>query len=137
MKTRFTKEELYAVRNFIPIDFVISNSLKLPTKVDNGMLHFQCPHCGGLNTATNSRTNLARCFQCAQNFNTIDIVMFVKRIDFVSSVHLLKALQNERPLETKVRQQEVGKRDSIKPDQQPGTATLCASVRDILRGIVV
>jgi len=95
MKKRFSSEELYAVRNFIPIDFVIRNVVKLRWKLDSKIFRFVCPVCGGFDTAINRHTNLARCFQCERNFNTIDIVMLVRGSSFVESVLSLKSCHND------------------------------------------
>ena len=35
-------------------------------------------------------TNLARCFHCEENFNTIDLVMTIRKLDFVESVRFLQ-----------------------------------------------
>jgi len=64
--------------------------LKVPNKVIEGMRRFLCPKCNEFRTAINPKTNLARCFRCKENFNTIDIAMEVEKISFVDSVKLLK-----------------------------------------------
>jgi hypothetical protein len=46
-----------------------------------GCFRFLCPLCNGFDTAVNPKTNLARCFRCEKNFNTIDLVMFLQSID--------------------------------------------------------
>ena len=46
--------------------------VELPVKRSEGYFRFLCPLCGDFNTATNSRTNLARCFRCEKNFNPIE-----------------------------------------------------------------
>jgi hypothetical protein len=43
-------------------------------------------------TVANPRTNLARCFRCEVNFNTIDLAMAIKEYDFVEAVHHLQPL---------------------------------------------
>ena len=68
---QFSKQQLYLVRNAIPIDALISQSLKLD-QCFNRVWRFQCPLCQQFNTATQAKNNLARCFQCQRNFNTID-----------------------------------------------------------------
>lgn len=90
MNRRFSKEELYTIRNRIPIDFVIRSVAKLRWEVQGGIFRFCCPVCGGFDTATNRHTNLARCFRCKRNFNTIDTVMLVSGSSFVQSVIALK-----------------------------------------------
>jgi hypothetical protein len=51
-----------------------------------------CPMCNEFQTAVNPSTNLARCFRCEKNLNTIDLVMRVKRFGFKDSVLFLKNL---------------------------------------------
>ena len=90
MKQRFTKEELYLLRNELPMEWIIGSILQLPSKVNEGIYRFLCPICGEFNTATNRKTNLARCFSCQRNFNTIEIVMLCRKVGFVESVNFLK-----------------------------------------------
>ena len=78
MKRRFTGGELFNIRNLIPIDWLIKEQLNIPSKVSEGFLRFLCPLCNEFQTATNPKTNLARCFRCETNFNPIDLVMTVK-----------------------------------------------------------
>lgn len=93
MPKRFTKEALGKLRNDIPIAMLIAGILELPSKNAGGYFRFLCPLCGGFDTATNPRTNLARCFACEQNFNTIDITMTVKRQNFREAVQFLRGIQ--------------------------------------------
>lgn len=87
---RYSKEELYRVRNEISIDEVIEHIVDLPCKKRDGHLRFLCPVCSESNTATNPKTNLARCFRCRRNFNPIDMVMAVRGAGFVEAVRCLK-----------------------------------------------
>jgi len=89
MNRRFSDEELYNVRNRIPIRHVIETLLAIPSETVHGILRFRCPLCAGRHTAINPETNLSRCFDCEKNFNTIDLCMLVKRTDFVQSVKFL------------------------------------------------
>ena len=93
--TSFTKQQLVQVRNEIDIDWLISDKLSLDRQF-NGMWRFRCPLCQQLNTATQKKTNLARCFSCQQNFNTIDLVIYTKKINFVPSVQFLLALLDKK-----------------------------------------
>ena len=70
----------------------IRDNLKIASKISEGWFRFLCPNCGEFDTAVNPRTNLARCFRCEKNFNTIDMVMTVERLDFVAAVEYLQAL---------------------------------------------
>jgi hypothetical protein len=95
MKRRFSAQQLYQLRNFISIDVLIEKKLLIPCKQSEGFFRFLCPLCGEFQTATMKKTNLARCFRCEKNFNTIDMVMLCTNTDFVESVKFLMAyLQN-------------------------------------------
>ncbi len=89
MKRRFSAQLLYELRNFIPVDKLIEEKLKIPSKISEGVFRFLCPICNEFQTATNRKTNLARCFRCERNFNTIELVMDVRGADFVPSVKFL------------------------------------------------
>lgn len=92
MKRRFSSQELFELRNTIPVDRLIEDWLGIPSKVSDGVFRFLCPVCNEFQTAANPRTNLARCFRCERNFNSIDIVMIVKGTGFIESVNFLKQL---------------------------------------------
>jgi hypothetical protein len=101
MKRRFTSGELFQLRNRIPVDWLIKEQLNIPSKLSEGIFRFLCPLCNELQTATNPKTNLARCFRCETNFNPIDLVMVVKGVGFVESVKYLKPLLpdiDDRPM---------------------------------------
>lgn len=87
---RFSSEELFELRNSIPINRIIAEVLQIPFKIADGQFRFCCPKCNGFHTATNPATNLARCFCCNTNFNTIDLVMILHHSGFVESVNFLK-----------------------------------------------
>ncbi len=87
---RFSSQELYNLRNLIPIHILIEKILMIPSKISEGFFRFLCPLCSEFNTATNPETNLARCFRCEKNFNTIDMVMVTRKANFVESVKFLK-----------------------------------------------
>jgi hypothetical protein len=74
---------------------LINEILKLPSKTSQGQLRFLCPLCSQFNTATKRETNLARCFHCQRNFNTIEMVMETKNMDFIQSVQFLQGLLPE------------------------------------------
>jgi DNA primase len=97
MARRFTGNELFKLRNLIPIDNLIEEQLNLPSKISEGYFRFLCPICNEFQTATNPKTNLARCFCCEKNFNPIDLVMIVKGVGFIESVKYLKKLLPEKP----------------------------------------
>jgi hypothetical protein len=85
----YTDGFLTKLRNDIDIDLVISR-LRLERRDSKKFLRFRCPVCHGFHTATNAKTNLARCFDCRRNFNPIDLVMAVTARNFVQTVEFLK-----------------------------------------------
>ena len=94
MKNRFSSRELFELRNNIPVDILIRDHLLIPSKVRDGYFRFLCPLCNEFQTAVNPATNLARCFRCEKNFNTIDLVMSIKRYGFKDSILFLKQINN-------------------------------------------
>ena len=88
----FSKSELYTLRNEINVRMLIEKTLCIPCRVTQGCFRFMCPLCQGSNTAVNPKTNLARCFACEKNFNTIDLVMLIRQTDFVHSVKFLQSI---------------------------------------------
>ena len=120
MRRRFTGGELFQLRNRIPVDWLIKEQLHIPSKVIEGIFRFLCPLCNEFQTATNPKTNLARCFLCQKNFNPIDLVMTVKGLGFVDSVNYLQTLLATPPdpltdqrLELNQLLGDIGKRMSI------------------------
>jgi len=93
MPNRYDKQTLRRLRNDIPIAILIADILQLPWKTAEGYFRFLCPRCGGFDTATNPKTNLARCFTCKQNLNPIDIAMIVKRQNFREAVQFLDGIR--------------------------------------------
>jgi hypothetical protein len=85
-KRCFSSSQLYAMRNEINIEMLIEKTLGIPSRVTKGCFRFLCPLCNGFDTAVNPKTNLARCFRCEKNFNTIDLVMLIRKTNFVQSV---------------------------------------------------
>ena len=92
MKQHFSSRELFMLRNHIPIDTLIQTHLMLPSKFREGYFRFLCPLCHEFQTATSPKTNLARCFRCERNFNTIDMVMICKGVRFVECIKYLKTI---------------------------------------------
>lgn len=84
------------LRNDIGIDMLIREVLHVPCESREGRFSFLCPICKGFNTGVQYKTNLARCFDCKRNINTIDMVMIVRQCDFVGSVQFLKKLHENR-----------------------------------------
>ena len=88
--SRITAARLHELRNQIPIDRLIEQYLRWPCKRREGLFRFLCPLCEEFHTATNPRTNLARCFRCQRNFNPLDFVMVVRGCDFLQAVSYLE-----------------------------------------------
>jgi DNA primase len=99
MTERFPPEMLRKLRNEIPINLLINEFLKLPIKQSEGYFRFLCPICSEFVTATNPKTNLARCFRCEKNFNPIDMVMTVKQVNFRSAVDYLASIKSIKLIE--------------------------------------
>ncbi len=95
MSRHFSAHELFVLRNYIPIDTLIEVGLNIPAKVSEGYFRFLCPICNEFQTATNPKTNLARCFRCEKNFNTIDMVMICQKSNFIESVKYLKSFRRK------------------------------------------
>ncbi len=87
----YTRQHLFTLRNHIPIARLIE-AVSVPAKIQDGRYRFQCPVCNDFNTGINPKTNLARCFSCRKNYNTIDLVMTVKGVSFIESVAYLETL---------------------------------------------
>ena len=91
MGKRFSDEELYEVRNRVPIKHVIEEVLKIPHRLgEDRRYKFSCPLCGCFETGINESNNLSRCFKCEKNFNSIDLVMQYGKKTFVDSVKILQ-----------------------------------------------
>ena len=90
MTRRFSPQELYFLRNKVPVKHVIVNLLSIPSHKESDKLRFACPLCHGFKTSIHPKENLGRCFSCRQSFNPIEIVMHHLKRDFVNSVKWLK-----------------------------------------------
>jgi hypothetical protein len=90
MAQHYSAKFLRHLRNDISIDEVIADLLNLELKTGCEMIRFRCPICYNFHTATNQKTNLARCFDCKKNFNPIDMVITVVNCSFVDAVKILK-----------------------------------------------
>ena len=93
---RLSSQTLHSLRNDLNIDRLIAELLQIPTQDINGLRRFHCPLCKRFHTATHPKTNLARCFDCRKNFNTIELVMAVRQIRFREAVAYLQ--KHERVL---------------------------------------
>ena len=91
-KSQFSSGQLYALRNEINVKILIEKTLAIPCGLIKGCFRFECPLCNEFDTAVNPKTNLARCFSCEKNFNTIDLTMLIRQTDFVRSVKFLLSM---------------------------------------------
>ena len=91
----FSSQQLYALRNDINVQMLIEKTLSIPCRMTEGCFRFLCPLCNEFDTAVNPKTNLARCFRCEKNFNTIDLVMLIRQADFVQSVKFLQSIHQK------------------------------------------
>jgi len=83
---------LRRLRNDLPMPVTIATLGRdgPRSKVIEGYFRFDCPGCGEMRATINPRTNLAHCFCCHQNFNTIDLL--THRLACVPRVRLVCAL---------------------------------------------
>lgn len=114
----YSKQELYQLRNEIPITVVIADVLDIPSKMIDGYFRFLCPLCSEFMTATNSKTNLARCFRCQKNFNPIDITMAANKYTFKEAVEYLHDIREKIKAREKQRYRTMDQRAA---DRSTGT----------------
>jgi len=108
-KKKFSRQQLYFLRNEIPIEILIEKKLKMPCRTAGGRFGFLCPLCGEFNTSVNRQTNLARCFGCGKNFNAIDLVMVIRKVDFVTSIRYLEALVQNNQIKSNTQQTSINR----------------------------
>lgn len=142
---RFSQQQLFHLRNHIPIDALMEQSLQIPCKTCEGVFRFLCPVCNAFNTSIKPQTNLARCFRCERNFNTIDLVMTVKKTTFVEAVDFLIDWQSHcqpQKLRGGIKKQEPGHNErscstsSYSPNSQPPTLDAPVALGQILRDVI-
>ncbi len=83
------------IRNDLPMPVLIASLGRdgPQSKFHDGRFVFLCPHCGEMQAAVNPRNNLAHCFACHKNLNTIDLLMLLG-YDFPTAVTVLEELLN-------------------------------------------
>lgn len=127
-KRCFSSSQLYTLRNDINVQVLIEETLGIPSRMAQGCFRFLCPLCNGFDTAVNPKTNLARCFSCEKNFNTIDLVMVVRQVNFVDSVRFLQTIAHKSSIDhypdnsRTISHSNVGVDDRMKPDMPPKKA---------------
>ena len=77
-------------------DSGLIKKLGIPSKMIKGHFRFCCPLCNEFNASVNPKTNLARCFDCRKNYNTIDLVMLVKGSNFIQSIKFLQRFHDRK-----------------------------------------
>ena len=97
--SRYTRQELFVLRNHIPIDRVIE-ALDVHNAIHDGQYRFNCPVCHRMNTSISRKTNLARCFDCEKSYNTIDLVKEIMGLRFLESVAYLEKIKEQMSAET-------------------------------------
>jgi len=116
----FTKQQLFQIRNEIDIDWLINDTLQLERQF-NRIWRFQCPVCQQFNTAIQKKNNLARCFSCQKNFNTIDLVIHSKKVNFIPSVQFLLLLLEKKSISNaRIHDLSTEKKGIKKQDKQIG-----------------
>jgi DNA primase len=90
-RINITRDYLQRLRNEINFNHLF-RYLGWPHKRTGGKLTFVCPKCSESQTSVNPKTNLARCFGCKLNWNPIDFVVEVNRVEFITAVGLLENL---------------------------------------------
>ena len=90
------KDLLRRLRNDLPMAFAIAALGRdgPPSKMRDGRFCFLCPHCNEMLAYVNPRNNLAHCFHCNMNLNTIDLMQMM-RFDVRSAVETLQRWLNE------------------------------------------
>ena len=68
---------LRRLRNDLPMPVTIAALGREgpPAKMSEGYFRFVCPNCGEQRATVNPRNNLAHCFCCKKNFNSIDLLI--------------------------------------------------------------
>ena len=89
MPNYYNKDFLRTLRNDISISEDITDMLLLTVRHESTRLRFRCPRCYQYHTGINYVANLARCFDCEENFNPIDLVMAAEECNFLTAVEKL------------------------------------------------
>ncbi len=89
---RLSRQLLHDLGNRVSVREVIEKGLGIRHHIDSGIFRFECPFCASFHTSVKKTTNLARCFDCKINLNPIDMVMAVRKTDFLQSAGYLTPL---------------------------------------------
>ena len=91
-------DRLRRIRNDLPMPGTIAALGRdgPPSKWSEGHFRFLCPSCSEMQATVNPRNNLAHCFACRKNLNTIDLLMTLG-YDVRTAVAILTGLLNRHP----------------------------------------
>lgn len=120
---RFTPHELFVLRNHIPVMDLI-RTFGISSQTIDGVFRFCCPVCKNFHTGVIPEPNLARCFDCKKNYNTIDLAKLMTGSGFVQSVRFLKRFLGDKD-----------KSILLKLHPKHKTSTALVSVGDVLKSI--
>ena len=132
MAGRFSSPQLYILRNEIEITDLMENILNIRFISDEGTRRFSCPICSGFNTGINTKTNLARCFGCKRNFNTIDIVIAHRKNKFIEAVKFLENHHNRPAKKQRISRPIPHKKSTQKDLKNESPESLGDILKDIL-----
>ena len=82
-------ELLRRIRNDLPMAVANLGRDGPPSKLRDGRFVFLCPRCREMLAHVNPKNNLAHCFACGANLNTIDLLRACGH-DFLAAVALLE-----------------------------------------------
>jgi len=89
---RHSEEFLRELRNDVPVGSVVE-ALGIPTAHRGSRVTARCPSCSKFHTAFHDSSNLLRCFDCEESFNTLDLVVQERRVTFDEAVRIVAALR--------------------------------------------
>ena len=91
---------LWSIRNELPMPFVVKKMANdgPVSKMIEGYFRFECPYCHEMRATVNPKNNLAHCFCCHKNTNTIDLMLSVG-FEFKEAIRILKGWMREYRLE--------------------------------------
>ena len=96
-RTIIRRDTLREIRNRIDFSHLFRR-LGWPWKRrGDGVILFVCPRCSESQTSVNPKTNLARCFRCEQNWNTIDFMIEAGRKEFLEAYDYLEEMLPRPP----------------------------------------
>lgn len=95
-RTNIRRAHLRRLRNEIDFKYLFRR-LGWPWNQREQQVVFVCPECSESQTAVNPKTNLARCFRCARNWNPVDFTIEVTHMEFLETVEFLDEMLPRAP----------------------------------------